>query len=395
MSPKSRKKTTAAVTLIFLAVLVMAGIFYMSTGNDFLGLFTTPAVPLPPTQTYTANTAGMITSSAVSWWEVYFTDPLTINDPENYANSIEQKLIDKINSARTSIHIVSFEFNLTPVAEALIAAHQRGVDVRWVTDDENGLGADSEPDAGQFALLSQAGIEVRSDDRSALMHDKFWIFDGETVWTGSTNITVSGIFKQNNNVIVVHSVEVASMYEREFQEMWDGQFGPRSPSTVDQQSTVVEGTPIHVLFSSEDGVVDRIIAFVQGAKTSIRFLAFSFTDYPLADAMRQRFSAGVDVSGVFEKVGSDTESAELRTLFCARIPVRQDGNGSFMHDKLIIIDGHIVITGSLNFSSSADEANDENVIILDNAEIATLYLAEVERVYAQGSDPDPAKIVCP
>ncbi len=394
MSPRSRKNTRSTVILLLLAIVIIAGIAYVTTGNDYLGLFTTD-VPAAPTPTNTPIPPGMITRGTEDWWEVYFTDPLTVNDPENYTNSIEQVLIDKINAARTSIHIVSFEFDLTPVAEALIAAHQRGVDVRWVTDDEHGLEADSEPDGGQFALLTGAGIEVRSDDRSALMHDKFWISDGETVWTGSTNITVNGIFKQNNNVIVIHSPEVAAMYEREFQEMWDGQFGPTSPSTVDQQSAIVDGTPIHVLFSAEDGVVDRIIAFVQGAQTSVRFLAFSFTDYPLADAMRQRAAAGVDVAGVFEKVGSETESAELRTLFCAQIPVRQDGNGSFMHDKLIIVDNHIVITGSLNFSSSADEDNDENVIIIDNAGIAALYIQEFERVYAQGSDPDPAEIVCP
>ncbi len=395
MSPRSRSSIRTTITLIFILAVAIAGIVYVTTGNDYLGLFIVTDTPLPSTPTNTPPAPFPNTSETPDWWEVYFTEPLTVNDPQNYSNSIEQKLIDKINAAQVSIHIVAFEFNLTPVAEALIAAHQRGVDVRWVTDDENGLEADSEPEAGQFTLLRGAGIEVRSDDRSALMHDKFWIFDGETVWTGSTNITVNAIFKQNNNVIVIHSPEVAGMYEREFQEMWDGQFGPTSPSTLDQQSVIVEGTPIHVLFSAEDGVVDRIIAFVQGAQTSIRFLAFSFTDYPLADAMRQRAAAGVDVAGVFEKVGSETESAELRTLFCAQIPVRQDGNGSFMHDKLIIVDNRIVITGSLNFSSSADEDNDENVIIIDNAEIAALYVQEFERVYAQGSDPDPAKIVCP
>jgi phosphatidylserine/phosphatidylglycerophosphate/cardiolipin synthase-like enzyme len=392
MSPTNRKRTTASVSIIFLVLLVIAGLIYTFTGNDPLGLFT-------PTETAIADTSPItdtLVPSSADWWEVYFTDPLTINDPDNYVNSIEQKLIDKINAAQTSIHIASFEFDLTPVAEALIAANQRGVDIRWVTDDENGLEADSDPGAGQFALLTGAGIEVRDDGRSALMHDKFWVFDGQIVWTGSTNITVNGIFKQNNNVIVIHSPEIAAMYEREFEEMWNGEFGPRSPSTIDQQSAMVNDTPIHVLFSSEDEVVNHIIAFVQNAQTSVRFLAFSFTDYPLADTMIQRAAtAGVDVKGVIEKVGSDGQGAEMVTLLCAGIPVRQDGNGSFMHDKLIIIDGHIVITGSLNFSSSADEANDENVIIVDNAEIASLYLQEFERVWAQGSDPDPAKFVCP
>ena len=303
-------------------------------------------------------------------------------------------MIDKINAAQTSIHIASFEFDLTPVAEALIAAKSRGVDVRWVTDDENGLAADEEPGHGQFAMLQDAGIEVKSDNRTALMHNKFWIFDGELVWTGSTNITINGIFKQNNNVIAIRSTKLAEIYEREFQEMWDGQFGPRSPSTVDKQSLTVNGTPIQVLFASEDGVIERIIPYVDGAQSSVRFLAFSFTDYPLAKSMIDRAAAGVDVAGVFEKVGSETQYAELSTLYCAGVPVRQDGNPSFLHHKLIIVDNRYVITGSLNFSTNAEESNDENVIIVDNSDIAALYTQEFERDWAQGADPDPSVIKC-
>ena len=251
----SRRKSSTSLGLIFLAVIVVLGIVYMLTGKDLLGLFATTQTALPPTATISLPTntpfAPRVTEESQGWWEVYFTDPLNVNDPDNYAGSIEDILIKKINAAQTSIHMASYEFDLTPVAEALIAAHQRGVDVRWVTDDEAGLGADSDPGRGQFAMLQQAGIEVRSDNRGALMHDKFWIFDGAILWTGSTNITISGIFKQDNNVIVIHSPEVAAMYEREFEEMWNGQFGPRSPSTVDQQSTTVNGTPIQVLFASE------------------------------------------------------------------------------------------------------------------------------------------------
>ncbi len=390
----SSRKSSVRAKIAILVLIVFAALYLFSYMLDWFAEPAPTATPLP-VATDTLFRPSVTPPAASNWWEVYFTEPLTINDPANYANSIERKLIDKINAAQTSIHIASFEFNLTPVAEALVAAHQRGVDVRWVTDDEYGLEADSDPDGGQFAMLTEAGIEVRDDGRSALMHDKFWIFDGETVWTGSTNITINGIFSQNNNVIVLHSPEIAAMYEREFQEMWEGQFGPRSPSTVDQQSAVVNGTPIQVLFSPEDGVVNRIIEYVQEAQVSIRFLAFSFTDYPLANAMIQRAAAGVDVKGVYEKVGSDGQGAEMVTFLCAKVPVRQDGNGSFMHDKLIIVDNRTVITGSLNFSSSADEANDENVLIVDNPEIAALYLQEFERIWALATDPDPAKFTCP
>jgi phosphatidylserine/phosphatidylglycerophosphate/cardiolipin synthase-like enzyme len=308
---------------------------------------------------------------------------------------MEGRLIEKINAAQASIHVAAFEFDLTPVAEALIAARQRGVDVRWITDDENGLDVDSEPDRGQFALLQQAGIEVRSDSRSALMHNKFWIFDGQTVWTGSTNITANGIFKQDNNTIVIHSTDVAAMYEREFQEMWEGQFGPGSPSQLSQQSANLDGTPIRVIFTSEDAAIEQaILPLVNSAQSSVRFLAFSFTDFPLANAMFLRAQGGVDVAGVFEKVGSEDDSAELRTLFCGQVPVRQDGNPSFMHNKVIVVDGRFVITGSMNYSTNAEENNDENVIIIENPEIARHYLQDFDRIWARALDPEPGSVDC-
>src|SRR5215216_1248298 len=398
-STKKKTPKNTSVTLVTLIILVVLGIYYSLTGNNPGEVFET-AVPRVETEVSPVGVTQIVPPNNVTslpnngTWEVYFTDPINMKDPTQWQNSIEGRLIEKINAAQTSIHIVSFEFDLTPVAQALIAAHQRGVDVRWVTDDESGLEADEEPDRGQFGMLTDAGIEVHADTRSALMHNKFWIFDGQTAWTGSTNITTSGVFQQNNNTIVIHSPEVAAIYEREFQEMWDGQFGPKSPSTADQQSAIVNGMPIQIYFSPEDKVMDRIIPIVSSAQSNIRFLAFSFTDYPLAQAMIDRAAAGVDVAGVYEKVGSETDSAEMKTFFCAGVPVRQDGNPKFLHDKLIIVDNHIVITGSFNFSSNATDNNDENVMIVDNAEIANLYMQEFEKIWSIATDLDPAKFSC-
>jgi phosphatidylserine/phosphatidylglycerophosphate/cardiolipin synthase-like enzyme len=390
----SRKNSSATIT--GLIVIIILGIYYFLTGNNNgVSVPGTPTV-VSPTATATA-TASIPTSVNASgaWWEVYFADPLTINNPEDWQGSIEGRLIEKINAAQTSIHIASFEFDLTPVAEALIAAKQRGVDVRWVTDDEHGLESDGEPGHGQFAMLQNAGIEVRSDTRSALMHNKFWIFDNQIVWTGSTNITENGIFKQDNNTIVIQSPALAAIYEREFQEMWDGQFGPRSPSQLNEQTTIVNGSQVVVVFTSEDPALQQaIIPVVKSATQSIHFMAFSFTDFPLADAMIQRSKNGVVVSGVFERVGSDTDAAELKTLMCAQVPVRRDGNSSFLHHKVIVIDERIVVTGSMNYSTNAEESNDENVLIIDNAEIARLYMQEFERVWNLGRDPEPDTFAC-
>lgn len=398
--PKKRRtsKKNSTVTFLTLGLLVVLGLVFSLTGQDPGGLFATltPTTDAAPA-TSTAPVVNVPTSANASgaWWEVYFTDPLNINDPGNWQASVVGRLVEKINAAQTSIHIASFEFDLTPVAEALIAARQRGVDVRWVTDDENGLEADEDPGHGQFTMLQAAGIEVRSDERSALMHNKFWIFDRQTVWTGSTNITGSGVFKQNNNVLVIHSPQLAEIYEAEFDEMWNGQFGPRSPSQLDTQAAVVNGSNMVVVFTSEDSALeDAIIPVVMGAQSSIRFLAFSFTDYPLAQAMIDRAAAGVSAAGVYEKFGSETDAAEMDTLLCGGVPVRQDGNSGFMHNKLIIIDDRIVITGSLNFSTNAEDNNDENVIIIDNPEIAQLYVQEFDRIWSLGTDLDPASIAC-
>lgn len=87
------------------------------------------------------------------WWDVYFTDPLTISNPDVIDNSIDEKLIQLINSAQTSIHIASFEFNVTSIAEALIAAKNRGVDVKWATDSKHGLEYDTLPRAWTICLF--------------------------------------------------------------------------------------------------------------------------------------------------------------------------------------------------------------------------------------------------
>lgn len=389
--PRRRRvsKSNATTTLLILISLFVLGVYYAATGKNPGGIFgSATAAP-------TVQSIPTVVNASGAWWEVYFTDPVHVNNPEDWQSSMEGRLIEKINAAQTSIHIASFELNLTPVAEALLAAKQRGVEVLWVTDDESGLEADEEPGRGQFAMLQNAGIEVRSDDRSALMHNKFWIFDRQIVWTGSTNITENGIFKQDNNAIVIQSPELATIYEREFQEMWNGEFGPTSTSQLDNQAVMINESGIAVIFTSEDPAIEQaIIPLVNSATKSIRFLAFSFTDYPLAQAMIKRSQNGVDVAGVFEKVGSDTDAAELDTLFCAQVPVRQDGNSSFMHSKVIVVDERYVITGSLNYSTNAEESNDENVIIIDNPEIAKLYMQNFEYVWALAPELDAAEITC-
>ena len=429
-STTKKSSGTGIGTAIVLIVVLLLGGYYATSGKDPLGLFSSkstlsaalptavtddtnsddePQTDLADATAVPASDINVPTAKAVSnsggWWEVYFVTPLHLKTSEeltfnkkipakNYAGSITEQLVKHIDEAKKTIHIASFEFDLTDVANALIRAKDRGVDVRWITDDESGIAADTKPGRGQFKMLKAAGIPLKDDARNALMHNKFWLFDGQIVWTGSTNVTVSGMFEQNNNTIVIHSPELAAMYERQFADLWAGQFNAKAPSTVDQQSLTIDGTPIQVLFSPEDKAISHIVPYIQQAKSSIRFMAFTFTQDDLGGAMIARKKAGVDVQGVFESTGSDTAYSEMIPLYCAKAPVRQDGNPAFMHHKVIVIDDHIVITGSLNFTDNADQQNNENVIIIDNAAIAKLYLQDFQKVWAAGHDPDPAKMKC-
>lgn len=276
----------------------------------------------------------------------------------------------------------------------MVAAHARGVEIQWFTDDEHGIEADQEEGRGQFALLKKAGIAVKDDDRSALMHNKFWIFDQQLVWTGSTNMTSNDMLRNNNNVIVIKNPEVAAIYEREFAELWAGESGPTSPSTVDQQAVVIDGTPVQIYFAAEDNAIAHLTPLLAQAQQRIRFMAFSFTDDDLGAALLARAQAGVDVQGIFETRGSETEFSQLAPLFCAGLPVRQDGNPGTFHHKVFVIDDEIVITGSLNFSANADNSNDENAIVLQQRDIAALYLAEFDRRWAEAQEPEAATMQC-
>ncbi len=315
------------------------------------------------------------------WWETYFTVPVSQGGAQEIEETPLATLIKMINSAEKSIHIAAFEFNLDVIAEALIEAHNRGVEVVWITDNEYGLEEDEDDGHGQFHMMQEAGIEVLSDSRSGLMHNKFIIFDNETVWTGSMNITVNGTFRNNNNVLILHIPDMAAKYEREFQEMREGQFGPRSPYTLPEQIVQVGDAAIAVLFSPEDDVTLNLVDVLDNAQSSIRFMAFSFTDDDLGDLLLFKHQEGLDVKGIFEKRASETRFSELTKLHCNGLAVRQDGNPGVLHHKVWIVDDLLVLTGSFNFSGNANKSNDENVLLITDFGIAANYLEEFDRMW--------------
>lgn len=303
-------------------------------------------------------------------WQVYFNQPDESVDRADYADGVDSLLASAIDAASDTLDIAAFELNSDPIHSAIARAADRGVMVRIVADDDHGLYDNRNP---HLRELAQRGIDVRDDSRSGLMHNKFAIIDRKAVWTGSWNFTVNGTYRNNNNILVLESADAVYAFQVEFDEMYErAEFGIRSTDDGIAQFDHAGGD-ISIIFAPEADEISALIAEIEGAAQSIRFMTFVFSLDELAEAMlKQAASRDVTIEGVFENRNSLVSWSQLPALHCAGAAVRQDGNRYVLHHKVIIIDDHTVITGSFNFSRSAAKNNDENIVIVRNAVIADL-----------------------
>jgi phosphatidylserine/phosphatidylglycerophosphate/cardiolipin synthase-like enzyme len=333
-----------------------------------------PATPYLPTPSPVPTDTGL----ATDWLEIYFTNPAAPHVTD-YEGGPDETLAAAIDQARLSVDVAIYSLNLWSMRDALIHAHQRGVVVRMVMESDN-------MDNQEVQQILEAGIPVIGDQREGLMHDKFVVIDRSEVWTGSMNFTTSGAYQDNNNLIRIRSIPVAEDYTTEFNEMFeDNLFGPESRTASPNPSLTIDGTQVELYFSPQDGVAAQLLALIQSAQESIYFMAYSFTANDLGDAIRQRAADGLTIAGVMDDEQINfNQGTEYDPFKQAGLDVRRDGNAGLMHHKVIIIDEKIVVTGSYNFTTRAEEQNDENVVIIHNPDVAAQYLAEFRRVYNQG-----------
>lgn len=299
-------------------------------------------------------------------------------------DGVEQQLIDMIAQAERSIDLCLFEFSLPRVAQALVEAHQRGVEVRMVYDNR-------EEHQPALHTVKSAGIETRSDGRSAYMHNKFIIVDEARVWTGSTNVAPGGVYVGDNHTLTFESERLAAIYKVEFEEMFvDGAFGPRSPRNTDHTPVEIDRhTTVETWFAPEDGAMDRMIEVVRTARSSIKFMVFAFTSEALFQAILERMQAGVEVTGIFESRHAGWKDIKIGPLHQAGATVRFDTNPDTLHHKVIVVDEKVVVTGSFNFSDSADRSNDENMLVIDGRSVARAFTRELDRLLSVTDPSDP------
>lgn len=159
-----------------------------------------------------------------------------------------------------------------------------------------------------------------------------------------------------------------------------------SAFSLDRPAVMSATGSIEVAFSPNEGAEALIIKVIDSAKTDIRVLAYSFTSAPITSALLSAAKRGVSIVVVADEknnVGEDRSGkakAALSALTTAKVNVRTISAFAIHHDKVLIVDGVTVQTGSYNYSAAAASRNSENVIVnWNNRALAKVYIDHFDR----------------
>lgn len=271
-------------------------------------------------------------------------------------DNCEEKLINLVESSE-KIHCALFELNLENLIERL-----KEKNAIIVVDNKN-------YDEFEYENLYK-------DNRNALMHNKFCIFDDKIISTGSFNPTINGNTKNNNNLVIINSKILAENYEEEFQSFMDNQYGRdkqvKYPKVIINNEILIEN-----YFCPEDNCEQHVYDLIKKAKNRIYFMTFSFTSDKLGDLIIEK-SKNVSVKGIFENFQANSEFSEYNKM--KELNVKTDNNPKFLHHKVFIVDD-VVVLGSYNPSSSGNKKNDENILIIYDTIITNKFLEEFDYLW--------------
>ena len=293
-----------------------------------------------------------------------------------------------IMGAQHTLDVAAYNLNDQTVEDAVNAAAANGVQIRWIYEGQNA-------NIGLSSLDASVVVHPRTDGEGSGMHNKFIIGDADHaesafVLTGSTNLTTGQLVSDLNNVIVLEDQSLARAYELEFEEMWgaEGMTPNAANAKFGADKTwntpvdfVVGGSPVELYFSPSDGTTAAIQAEIEAANANFEFALLTLTRDDLGDAIVElNQSFFVSPIGVIEQV--NVTGSEFDNLISNGVQAYHHDISGDCHHKYCIIDHSavesdpMVITGSHNWSSSAENVNDENTVIVHNARVANLYHQE-------------------
>lgn len=324
--------------------------------------------------------------------KTWFNHPVN-NYPTVYLEeAIDDTLIKYIDLADSTIDLTIYDFvseNISSISSAINAAHNRGVRVRFISD-----GNLAESNTGVTELLPEIPqLLSPTGGNFSIMHNKFIVIDANhqdpnksIVWTGSTNWTDRQINRDPNNVIFIQDQTLARTYQAEFEEMWGSnnsmpnldlsKFGSQKTDNTPHEFKI-NGKRVECYFSPSDNTNDALIRTLRTSNDSLVFATMLITRDDIREAIDTLISNGVTVRGL---INSDTTTLvydELLLSMGSNLVVNPDTH-VIMHHKYFVSDAFsnsdpLVWTGSHNWSTNANTRNDENSLVVHDAEIAQVY----------------------
>lgn len=305
----------------------------------------------------------------------------------------------------------------TSIRDALIHAKERGVSVRVICEADNDQGTSGLV----FTQLRGVGIPVYNDGQldpvnqgAGLMHNKFFVVDGRGgapdsvwVWTGSWNPTDPGTNGDYQNSVEIQDPALANAYTIEFNEMWgsDNDVPNTSIARLGARKTdntphrfVIGGKKVECYFSPSDHTTMHIIETLNGAQHSVAASLLTLTRSDIANAILAQKTAGMKARVIVDNSTDQGSQATYLQNNGVDLLVKPTNITSLFHHKYGIVDAEdihwngTVMTGSHNWSSSAENANNENLLVIHDPAIANQYLQEFAQRYVEFGGQDPVTV---
>ena len=312
--------------------------------------------------------------------KLLLSDYTTISRPNRKCNhQVCKEFVNAIKSASQTIDIAAYGFDSIPeINSAIEEAISRGVRVRLVYDiDSNNSNYYPEifeivkiiPDNKSDMLKGQPTYT------NMLMHNKFAIFDKHKVYTGSMNFSATGFSGFNhNNVAIINSDIIADIYTKEFEQMYNGKFHTRKSKTQQNTNIIIGNSTVSVYFSPQDKqIAHALIPLIRNSKQYIYVPAFIITHNQFKNELIAAKNRGIDVKIILDATSTNKIHSATNELKKSNIPVKIENYAGKVHSKTVIIDDEYVVVGSTNFSSSGENKNDENMLIIKNNKLAEMY----------------------
>lgn len=333
-------------------------------------------------------------------------------------DQISRSLIKAIDATTTSLEIAIHGLALRDVAAALQRAKARGVRVRIVMNQTH-VFPEKERDhrEPEVQMLLDEGFEMkmlRGGDLYGVMHNKFAVFDGQVLETGSYNWTAAADRQHFENALFTDEASRVADYSAYWRWLWErsadidvknppakpvlaepGEERPKladlPPAPLPSASSVeLNGVELPQQAFSPFSAEAYVVKALDAANTYIDVANFSFTSAPIRDALLRAKSRGVHIRIVLDERQFKflKEMRELVTLgFEVRLSAGKDGHRGVQHNKMAVIDGKLVQTGSFNWTTNAHKNNYENVLFLDAPDDVAAYESYFDRIWDQAREP--------